>query len=209
MNGFLNKNLKSYAKNWLAPVKYAEMQSKNAVRNQYTNLYAYAANNPVHYIDPDGKYIIKTNKDSETIALYNKKFLFNTQNMAWAQARDGKLYPANVPLIKIQLPSKLNHAIDGVKRERESPSVFIETKIFATCEKLDNDIYKINIAVTEIIQTEDGPKVIFNESETVAYAIASEVGVTIFNSTPDQNLVNNIANQVLAYADKGVIVDEK
>ena len=55
MNGFLNKNLKSYAKNWLAPVKYAEMQSKNAVRNQYTNLYAYAANNPIHYTDPDGK----------------------------------------------------------------------------------------------------------------------------------------------------------
>ena len=55
MNGFLNKNLKSYAKNWLAPVKYAEMQSKNAVRNQYTNLYAYGANNPVHYIDPDGR----------------------------------------------------------------------------------------------------------------------------------------------------------
>ena len=62
MNGFLNKNLKSYAKNWLAPVKYAEMQSKNAVRNQYTNLYAYGANNPVHYIDPDGR-IITWNKD--------------------------------------------------------------------------------------------------------------------------------------------------
>lgn len=88
-------------------------------------------------------------------------------------------------------------------------SVFIETKILATCEKLDNDIYKINIAVTEIIQTEDGLKVIFNESETVAYAIAPEVGVTIFNSTPDQYIVNNIANQVLAYADKGVVVDEK
>ena len=37
MNGFLNKNLKSYAKNWLSSVKYAEMQLKNAVRNQYNN----------------------------------------------------------------------------------------------------------------------------------------------------------------------------
>ena len=173
------------------------------------NLYHYAGNNPIKYTDPDGKYLIRTNKDSETIALYNKKFLFNTQNMAWAQARDGKLYPAHVPFIKIQLPSKLNQAIDSVKRERENPSVFIETKILATSEKLDNDIYKINIVVAKIILTEDGPKVIFNESETVAYAIAPEVGVTIVNSTPDQNIVNNIANQVLSYADKGVVVDEK
>ena len=171
-------------------------------------MYAYAANNPVRYLDPDGRYLIKTNKNSETIALYNKDFLFNTQNMAWAQARDGKLYPAYV-FITIQLPSELNEAIDSVKQERENPSVFMETKILATSEKLDNDIYKINIVVTKIILTEDGPKEIFNKSETVAYAIAPEVGVRILNSTPDQNIVNNIANQVLSYADKGVVVDEK
>ncbi len=70
MNGFLNKNLKSYAKNWLLPVKYAEMQLKNAVRNQYTNLYAYAANNPIHYTDPDGRKV----KNKETQELLEKVF---------------------------------------------------------------------------------------------------------------------------------------
>ena len=172
-------------------------------------MYAYAANNPVHYIDPDGNFLIKTNKNSETIALYNKKFLYVNQNIALAQANDGRLYPAFVPIITIRLSTNLNKAIDSVKKERENPSIFVKTKILATCEKLDNDIYKINISVIEILQTKDGPIETINESETVAYALANEVGITQFNSKADPKKVNNIANQVLSYTGKGVEVDEK
>ncbi len=172
------------------------------------NLYHYAGNNPVRYIDPDGNFLIKTNENSEKIALYNKNFLYANQNMAWAQAMNGMLYPAFVINIQVQLPTNLNKAIESVKKEREDPSIFVKTKIAATCEKLDDELYKINISVTEIIQTEDGPKIIINESETVAYALAFELGVTKFNSTPDQNRVNNIANQVLSYTHTGVKVDE-
>ena len=108
MNGFLNKNLKSYAKNWLAPVKYAEMQSKNAVRNQYTNLYAYAANNPVHYIDPDGKSpvydldgnLIGVTEDS---GLHGNPFIMNASDY--------------FPKMSIEEANEKNLGINGLKNE--------------------------------------------------------------------------------------------
>lgn len=59
-------------------------------------------------------------------------------------------------------------------------------------------MYKMNISVTEIIQTEDGAKIIINESEMVAYALTIELGVTKFNSTPDQNRVNHIRMDLIS-----------
>ena len=173
------------------------------------NLYAYGANNPVRYIDPDGNFLINNNKNAESIALYNKRFLYNSPDMPWIQANDGKLYPAYLPFIKVQLATDLDKTIDSVKKERSNPSVFTKTMIVATCEKLDNDIYKISIVAATITQTENGPIITANDPATVAYATAYEVGITSFNTEPDQKKVNYIANQVLSYAAKGIVVDEK
>ncbi|WP_433007237.1 hypothetical protein, partial [Treponema socranskii] len=160
---------------------------------------------------PDGRFLIKT-ASAEKVALNNKRFLYSGR--AYMQpmviANNGVIWNINLLSNKtITLSKALDKAIDNVKKERAHPSVFSKTMIIATCEKLDSDIYKINVVAAIIIETPDGVIINSNEPETVAYATAAEVGVTRFNNKPDQRQINAIANEMLSYTDKGVVVDEK
>ena len=58
MNSCTNKKYNFPHKNWLSLLNVHEKQWKKASRPTYSNLYAYAGNNPVRYIDPNGKKII-------------------------------------------------------------------------------------------------------------------------------------------------------
>lgn len=59
--GKLKKSHLTRQKSWISLLNSAEICKKNAVTQVNFHLYHYAANNPVHYIDPDEgfyRYII-------------------------------------------------------------------------------------------------------------------------------------------------------
>ena len=51
----LHKRSSSFSKSWITVLKNAEIQLKKPCYHNNGNLYAYAANNPVKYTDPDGR----------------------------------------------------------------------------------------------------------------------------------------------------------
>nr|WP_180487152.1 hypothetical protein [Treponema socranskii] len=65
MSCCVTKNYYSPQKKRILLLHTAEIRRKTQVRQPYCNLYAYGANNPVRYIDPDGENI--TNKTNDYI----------------------------------------------------------------------------------------------------------------------------------------------
>ena len=200
MNGFLNKKINHRIKNWLAPVKYAEMQSKNAVRNQYTNLYAYAANNPVHYIDPDGKVLINNvYKDLPSAKKYEqthqlKEIAFSIKTLT----PDGS---ARLPMsnTSIVLENGLNNTLLRAYQYKKINNYNVD--VSATATKTENDNYKIDIKVT-ISHYDFNGKLIIDEHKTgtIAYADLTELGGIGPDSSVKQDKVNDMANKVINIA---------
>ena len=92
MNGIPAKKIKSRPQNWISLIKFVENRSKQKVRLPYCNLYAYAANNPVHYIDPDGR----TNKK------YGITFIFYKEDSVQESKRINRHPGWNVETKKIK-----------------------------------------------------------------------------------------------------------
>jgi hypothetical protein len=83
-----NPNL-SPLKNWISVGKHLEIRRRNMP--YYGDLYAYAANNPVRYVDPDGRIVkLKWSSDEEKNMLL--KVINNVSKYKYDVSADGSLY---------------------------------------------------------------------------------------------------------------------
>ena len=79
----------SSSKNWVSALKHSGIRFSHVFGNIYGDLYAYAANNPVRYVDPDGNYVImnESQKKRTECFIHTQKydsiyFGSNNQNLA-------------------------------------------------------------------------------------------------------------------------------
>ena len=163
----------------------------------YCNLYAYAGNNPITYTDPDGRLLINNvSKDSASAREYEKNHkLRNIAFLNHVLDLKGNTY---IPIgnTNIVLENGLNKSLEFAKSVKANKNY--EVSVTAKATLTENGNYKIDINVSVLHYDLDGNPVLdVLNTGTIAFVDASEIGKFGPNSSVDQKLVNQKANEVI------------
>ena len=161
------------------------------------HVYHYAGNNPVKYTDPDGRLLINNvSENSASAREYERNH--NLRYIAFLIKTLDAKGNAQIPIgnIDIILEKGLNKSLTLANAVKNNPNYVVDVKAIASETKNGN--YQIDIDVLVFHYGADGKLVCdVNNSGTIAFADSSELGVFGPNSSINQKLVNQKANEVI------------
>lgn len=153
--------------------------------------------NPVKYIDPDGRLLINNvSENSASAREYERNH--NLRYIAFLiKTLDAKgNAQISIGNIDIILEKGLNKSLTLANAVKNNPNYVVDVKAIASETKNGN--YQIDIDVLVFHYGADGKLVCdVNNSGTIAFADSSELGVFGPNSSINQKLVNQKANEVI------------
>ena len=161
------------------------------------HVYHYAGNNPVKYTDPDGRLLINNvSENSASAREYERNH--NLRYIAFLIKTLDAKGNAQIPIgnIDIILEKGLNKSLTLANAVKNNPNYVVDVKAIASETKNGN--YQIDIDVLVFHYGADGKLVCdVNNSGTITFVDSSELGVFGPNSSIDQKLVNQKANEVI------------